>query len=152
MSARCIQLNTEDGVLDLYVFRPEEETGPWPAVILYMDAFGIRPQLERMAQRVASAGYFVALPNLYYRSGAFAPFDPHQVAADGPERDRFKGMIASLDGPKVMRDTSAVIRFLDEAREARSDRIAVVGYCMGGGYALIHSFPTRRSSDRKSVV
>src|SRR5690606_34539200 len=103
MTSRRVDLRTDDGLLDAYTFHPENEAGPWPAVIVYMDAFGIRPNLEAMAQRLASAGYFVVLPNLYYRSGAFPPFDPHEVAKEGPERARFKGMIASIDGGKVMR-------------------------------------------------
>ena len=46
------------------MFTPESGVGPWPAVVLYMDAFGIRPELAGMAQRLASNGYVVALPNL----------------------------------------------------------------------------------------
>src|SRR4029078_3649108 len=91
-SVTRIDVDTADGCMDCYAFSPEGG-GPWPAVILYMDAFGIRPQLAEMAQRLASSGYFVVVPNLYYRAGAFAPFDPKLVSADGPERDRFKGMI-----------------------------------------------------------
>lgn len=136
MDTARTDLRTDDGTLDLYTFVPSGGTGPWPAVILYMDAFGIRPDLAAMAQRLASGGYFVAVPNLYYRSGAFAPFDPRQVVNEGPERDRFKGMIASIDGAKVMRDTAAVIEFLDRSPAARPGGIGVVGYCMGGGYAL----------------
>ena len=136
MTARRVDLTTDDGTLDLYTFQPANGRGPWPAVILYMDAFGIRPDFDSMAQRLASAGYFVAVPNLYYRSGEFAPFDPHEVAKEGAERVRFKGMIASIDGTRVMRDTAAVIRWLDGSPDARSDHIGAVGYCMGGGYAL----------------
>ena len=67
-----VDLSTGDSVLDCYVFEPTG-AGPWPAVILYMDAFGIRADLDVMAQRLANAGYIVAIPNLYHRSGAF-PF------------------------------------------------------------------------------
>ena len=94
--------------MDCYVFTPSSgPREPWPAVILFMDAFGIRPQLAEMAQRLASSGYFVVVPNLYYRSGAYEPFDPKLVTAEGPERDRFKGMIRSITDTMVMRDTAA---------------------------------------------
>lgn len=145
MSASRADLRTDDGTLDVHTFQPASGTGPWPAVILYMDAFGVRPHLDAMADRLASYGYFVALPNLYYRSGAFPPFNPSQVANEGPERDRFKGMIASLDAAKVMRDTAAVLAFIDRSPAARPGAIGAVGYCMGGGYALsaAGTFPDR---------
>ena len=124
--------------MDCYTFTPEEATpeGAWPPVILFMDAFGIRPQLAGMAQRLASSGYFVVVPNLYYRAGAFAPFDPKLVSAEGPERDRFKGMIQSITDTMVMRDTGAVLSMIDAHTSARPGGIGVVGYCMGGGFAL----------------
>ena len=139
-----IDVKTVDGRLDCYLFTPAGE-GPWPAVILYMDAFGIRPQLGEMAQRLASHGYFVVVPNLYYRSGEFEPFDPALVLSEGPERTRFKGMIQSINDTMVMRDTAAVIDMLDTQSAARADRIGVVGYCMGGGFALsaAGTFPDR---------
>lgn len=145
MSIERVDLRTEDGPLDVYAFRPEPGEPPWPAVILYMDAFGIRPNLDAMAQRLASGGYFVVVPNLYHRSGAFAPFDPRQVAVDGPERNRFKAMIGSIDSAKVMRDTAAVINWLDRSSSVRRGPMGVVGYCMGGGYALsaAGTFPDR---------
>jgi carboxymethylenebutenolidase len=137
-----VDLHTEDGTLDAYVFQPKD-TGAWPAVVMYMDAFGIRPQLGEMAERLASHGYLVVLPNLYHRT-PFAPFDPKQVAVEGPERARFKGMVASINGPMVMRDTAAVLKHLDTLPAARSP-IGALGYCMGGGYALAAAgtFPDR---------
>jgi carboxymethylenebutenolidase len=135
MSRTRVDLETPSGVLDSYVFEPAGP-GPWPAVILYMDAFGIRADLDVMAARLADAGYVVVVPNLYHRSGAFAPFDPALVAAGGAERDRFMGMIRSIDGDLVMEDTAAVLAHLDTRPTVRPDAIGAVGYCMGGGYAL----------------
>jgi carboxymethylenebutenolidase len=144
MSAERVDLRTDDGVLDVHVFRPDGGAGPWPSVILYMDAFGIRPELARMAQRLASAGYLVAVPNLYYRT-PFAPFAHNVVTTEGPERERFKGMIASINHAMVMRDTSTVITWLDSGPSARKGTIAALGYCMGGGYAIsaAGTFPDR---------
>jgi carboxymethylenebutenolidase len=144
MSVTRVDIDTPDGRLDCHVFTPDGE-GSWPAVVLYMDAFGVRPDLAGMAQRLASSGYVVAVPNLYYRSGAYAPFDPKQVFSDGPERDRFKGMIRSITDTMVMRDTAAVIAMLDARPDVREGRMGVVGYCMGGGFALsaAGTFPER---------
>ena len=143
MTGTRVNVRTADGVMDGYTFTPGQASAKWPAVIMYMDAFAIRPQLAEMAQRLASDGYFVVLPNLYYRT-PFAPFDAAQVHAEGPERDRFKQMIQSIDCPMVMRDTAALIEFMD-ASPAAADTLGVVGYCMGGGYALsaAGTFPDR---------
>jgi carboxymethylenebutenolidase len=136
MSLRTrVDLAAADGMLDCYVFEPQR-TGPSPAVIVYMDAFGIRPDLDVMAHRLADAGYVVAVPNLYRRSGSFPPFDPVQVAAGGAERDRFMAMIRSIDGDMVMRDTAVVLAHLDTRTSVSPGPIGAVGYCMGGGYAL----------------
>lgn len=134
MNQHRVDLSTEDGTLDAYIFQPAG-SGPWPAVVMYMDAFGIRRELGDMAQRLASHGYVVALPNLYHRT-PFAPFDPKQVAVEGPERARFKGMVASINTAMVMRDTAAVIRHLDTLPVVTRSAIGALGYCMGGGYAL----------------
>lgn len=144
MPGRRLDVPTRDGVMDVHLFVPAG-AGPWPVVVLYMDAFGVRPQLAEMAARLASSGYAVALPNLYYRSGSFAPFNRQAVTVEGPERDRFKGMIQSIDVARVMSDTGALIERLGHERVAGTDRIGVVGYCMGGGYALAAAgtFPDR---------
>jgi carboxymethylenebutenolidase len=141
-----VDLQTDDGALDTYIFQPADFAGSksWPAIVMYMDAFGIRPALGDMAQRLASHGYVVALPNLYHRT-PFAPFDPTQVAVEGPERARFKGMVASINGPMVMRDTAAVLTHLETLPAVRRSPAGTLGYCMGGGYALAAAgtFPDR---------
>jgi carboxymethylenebutenolidase len=144
MSGRRIDLKSDGGVLDVHVFTPESEAGPWPAVVLYMDAFGIRPELASMAQRLAGNGYVVAVPNLYHRT-PFTPFAADVVATEGPERERFKSMIASINHKMVMSDTRAVIAWLDEQPSVKRGALAALGYCMGGGYALsaAGTFPDR---------
>jgi carboxymethylenebutenolidase len=144
MSVERVDLKSNDGTLDLHVFTPDGDTGPWPAVVLYMDAFGVRRELAGMAERLASYGYVVALPNLYYRT-PFAPFAPTVVASEGPERERFKSMIASINHEMVMRDTRVVIAHLDRHPSVRPQSLASLGYCMGGGYALsaAGTFPDR---------
>ena len=144
MSVERIDLKSDDGVLDLHVFTPETGVGPWPAVVLYMDAFGVRPELAGMAGRLAENGYVVALPNLYYRT-PFVPFQPNVIASEGPERERFKGMIASINHAMVMRDTSLVIAQLDRHPLVKRNGLGALGYCMGGGYSLsaAGTFPER---------
>jgi carboxymethylenebutenolidase len=135
MRRERIDLTTRDGLMDLHVFTPQAGSGPWPAVIVYMDAFGIRPELAGMAERLATHGYLVVLPNLYYRT-PFAPFAPNVVATEGPERERFKGMIASINHLMVMQDTGIVIDWLDRQPTVDRRGLTALGYCMGGGYAI----------------
>jgi len=146
MSGNRVDLTAADGVMDSYTFQPSTGDGPWPAVILYMDAFGIRPDLDSMAQRLADAGYVVIVPNLYYRTGAFEPFDPKKVfGGDEAERLRFRSQIDSIDNTTVMRDTEAILGFVATLPTVKQSRVGAVGYCMGGGFAIsaLGRFPER---------
>lgn len=129
--------------MDGVIARPEG-SGPWPAIILYMDAMGVRPDLISMAERLADHGYVVVLPNLFYRSGPQPPVDRVAFAQPGPERDRVFALIQSIDHAKVLSDTKSILTFLDGEAEARGP-YATLGYCQGGGYALSASatFPDR---------
>jgi carboxymethylenebutenolidase len=130
--------------MDVYLSAPAG-AGPWPVVLFYMDAFGIRPELHAMAGRLASSGFLVVVPNLYYRVADFRLFDPNAVAVDGPERDRFRSMIASITDSVIMRDTEAVLAMLTTQPAAAPGPIGAVGYCMGGRFALsaAGTFPDR---------
>src|SRR5690349_13275859 len=101
MAEEQFNVATADGVMDCYLYSPTDG-GAWPLVLFYMDAFAIRAALAGMARRLASRGYTVVIPNLYYRLGKFPPFDAKAVAAGGAERDRFRSMIASISDTTVM--------------------------------------------------
>ena len=68
MSSETIEIKTQDGTADAYLSKPDDGA-PHPGVLLLMDAFGVRPQIEQMADRIASQGYTVLAPNLFYRGG-----------------------------------------------------------------------------------
>jgi len=130
-----VQIETADGVANAYVSRPAGD-GPWPGVLFLMDGLGLRDALCAMADRLASQGYCVLLPNLYYRMGAYEPFEPRVVFGGGPEFDRLIGMVNALDRDDAMRDAGAWLDFLDHQPEVRGRRHGVVGYCLGGGLAI----------------
>ena len=138
-----IDVKTPDGVMDTYLFEPPGSAAA-PAVIVYMDAMAVRPELKSMAARLAGNGYVVALPNLFYRSGPIAPVNPGAFVTPGPERDRVFALIGSIDGGKVMSDTEALLAVLTKHPRVRG-KVGTVGYCMGGGYALLAAgtFPDR---------
>ena len=75
MSRETTTITTDDGRCEATVFRPDEGSGPWPGVLMFMDGIGIRPALFAMAERIASRGYLVLLPDLYYRVGPYEAAD-----------------------------------------------------------------------------
>ncbi len=149
MSRLDVTIKTRDGVCPASVFTPGDTAGPWPAVIFFMDGFGIRPVMREMAQRLADGGYLVLLPDLYYRIGSYPPMDPPRIVADPALREEFMKLVTSLNRDQKVSDAGAFIEFLlsrPEVRaEVRGERIAATGYCMGGNVSLTAAgaFPGR---------
>lgn len=135
MPGTTLQVTTRDGVSTCRLFSPEG-IGPWPAVIHYTDAFGVRPESEAMAERLASQGYVVLLPNLMYRAGHFAPFDVATVWTDQPERARLMSIVLPAAGGAVA-DTASYLDALAARPEVRPGSVGAVGYCMGGRVGLL---------------
>jgi carboxymethylenebutenolidase len=135
-----IDLPTADGVMNTFVTHPEEG-GPHPVVLFYMDAPGKREELHDMARRLATAGYYVVLPNLYYRQ--VREFDATQDRAMFGEQMR--ELMFSLNFDTIARDTEAMLAHVDSAGAADGSRIGAVGYCMSGpfAYAVAGIFPDR---------
>jgi carboxymethylenebutenolidase len=143
MAEEQVSIRTADGECPTHVLTPEGP-GTWPAVIMYMDALGIRPALVGVAQRLASAGYVVLLPDLFYRYGRYEPMDPKEVFA-GDFRAVIGPMAATTDNKKAAEDTRSFIAYLESRADVLPPRIGTVGFCMGGGMALTAAgmFPDR---------
>jgi len=128
-------ITTRDGAMDCFICQPEEG-GPHPAVILYMDAPGIREELRDMARRLGTVGYYVILPNLYYRvgrEGAYG-FDLARIREDDAEREKMFGVMRTLSNALVVMDTGPLLR---RARaEAAAGPVGAVGYCMSGQFVM----------------
>jgi carboxymethylenebutenolidase len=139
-----VDVRTEDGVADAYLVLPDGP-GPHPGVLMYQDAFGLRPRLKEMADRVAERGYAVFVPNLLYRGGRAPQFDLSGLA-DPEERGRiFQKIfphIQALDADSITRDTKAYLDFFEAQKPGP---VVVVGYCMGARNALraIEAYPDR---------
>lgn len=130
---------TPDGVADAYFTRPAGDE-PRPAVLLFMDAIGLRPQIEQMADRLAHAGYAVLAPNLFYRAGR-SPVIPDIVARlQTEDRGAVFAELGPLMGaltPEVAaRDTQAYVDFLFAQPGVRPGALGTTGYCMGGALSL----------------
>jgi carboxymethylenebutenolidase len=135
MTQRDVTIQTPDGSLDASLHTPDG-SGPWPAVIMYPDAGGLRDTFEEMGQRLADLGYAVLVPNMFYRNGPFAPFDMKSVFADEEERKRLMSMVMSVTKEAAGRDTAAMLDFLAAQPEVAPGKVGTTGYCMGGGLAL----------------
>ena len=104
MPDRHVSITTPDGTCDATVHTPPGD-GPWPAVILFPDAGGVRPTFHAMAQRLADLGYAVLLPNIYYRMGTIEPFDMDTAFSDPDERTRLMTLVSSVTKELATRDT-----------------------------------------------
>jgi carboxymethylenebutenolidase len=128
-----IAIKTEDGTAKAGLFRSAGGSAA-AGVILYMDAFGPRPALDVIAERLASEGYVVLVPDLFYRAGAYGPFDARTAFSQEKTRAELMGLIRGTTQDMTRRDTAA---FLDALAQAgATGRIGTVGYCMGGSRAI----------------
>ncbi|MEQ8195823.1 MAG: dienelactone hydrolase family protein [Rhodospirillales bacterium] len=139
MFEQDVDIQTEDGICPGFFAHPDGK-GPYPAVILYMDAPGIREELRNFARRIADQGYFCLLPDMYYRLGSvrfnLAKRDDAMSAVIKTCRD-------SIHNALIVRDTAGWLAFLSRHPQAANGPKGCVGYCMSGQYVLsaVGSYP-----------
>jgi carboxymethylenebutenolidase len=149
MIERQLDIATRDGATTTFITHPERD-GPHPVILFYMDAPAIREELRDMARRLASVGYYVMLPNLYYRAGVM-----ELGAFTGPDaeavRTRMFALMNSLTIPLIMSDTTSLLAFADTDPAADKGPIGTLGYCMSGQYAINAATHFRRVSAAASI-
>ena len=128
MIDRDIDIETPDGVMNTFITHPEEE-GPHPLVLFLMDAPGKREELHDMARRLGSAGYYVLLPNLYYRR-------VREYKIENSNREEMYSHMNSLTNAMVCEDVYTLINFAETDSAARNGKSGCVGYCMSGPFAF----------------
>ncbi|MFK0159621.1 dienelactone hydrolase family protein [Streptomyces sp. NPDC090493] len=144
--AAAVSVPTEDGTADAYLAHPADGL-PRPAVLLYTDAFGLRPHTRSMADRLAAAGYTVLVPNVFYRQGR-APLAELPAVIDSAARadlwKRIRPAISALRPEPAMRDAGAYLGWLADCPQAAHGPAALTGYCLGARLALLTagSYPT----------
>jgi carboxymethylenebutenolidase len=124
-----VEIATKDGTLTAFYAYPDG-AGPFPAVILYMDAPGIREELRDFARRIAGEGYFCLLPDLYYRWGRIrlqGKRDPASVA-------EYRAARVQLNNAMVADDTEAMLAFIDGQDSVDSGGRACLGFCQSGRF------------------
>ncbi len=144
MDEKHIEVEAEGGRIPVLEVLPDGE-GPWPLVVFYMDAFGPRPALTGMAERLAGAGYAVVQPDLYWRSAPYEPFDPTKAFNDPEERERLMGLLHSVTPAQVASDTLAVVDEVASDPRIEAQCFGTVGYCMGGrlSFTMAEELPDR---------
>lgn len=144
MSSETVEIETQDGVADAYLSQPDDGERH-PGVLLMMDAFGLRPQIEQMADRIAERGFTVLAPNLFYRAGR-TPLpempdisDPEQRA---PFMEKVMPLMQALTPERMGADGAAYLDFLEKVSDGP---VAITGYCMGGraGWRIASAHPDR---------
>jgi len=134
MRQELVSIQATDGGCPVHVFTPEE--GIHPAVILYMDGFGIRPTILQMAERLAEQGYAVFVPDLFYRAGEYGPLNPNEIFAAGDVMGTIGELFASTDPPRAAEDTRAILDYIDSRSDVDSSLIGTTGYCLGGAVSM----------------
>ncbi|WP_250031650.1 dienelactone hydrolase family protein [Paractinoplanes maris] len=147
MQTNTVQISTADGTADSYFVRPAGD-GPFPGVLLFMDAFGLRPRIAEMAERIAERGYAVLAPNILYRGGASPLIQPEELTdADkrGAAFGRLMPLIQGLTADRVAADSQSYLDFFHAQAGVADGPVVAVGYCMGGMNALraIEAHPDR---------
>lgn len=146
MQEKVVDIKTRDGEMNSYIFHPDRN-GPHPSVIFYMDSLAVREELCDMCRRIASAGYYVIMPNLYYRMARSVDLDGNRIH----DPAYVEGLAymwklnRSLSNTMVEHDTAAILGYLDGDAAARKGKIGVVGYCMSGRFVfrVAGAFPDR---------
>jgi carboxymethylenebutenolidase len=142
MIQREIDVETADGVMKTFVHHPTHG-GPHPVVLYLMDAPSIRPALQEMAARLASAGYYVMLPYLFYRGGPYREFG--MTDEDMHARQE---LMKTVSPTGILIDAGALLAVAEEDQAARGGAFGAVGFCMSGGLtvAIAKAMPDRMTA------
>ena len=151
MHERLTGIKTADGVMDTFVAHPQTG-GPFPAVIVFMDIWGVREELYDIARRVAGAGYYCVVPDLYYRQGKvrfeFKNENGETITSarlDPQSRGSVHAQMERLTNKMAIDDTASILAFMNEGEPVRGGGMGAIGYCMGGRLVLCAAgaFPER---------
>lgn len=134
MIERQLDIATKDGASSTFIVHPDRD-GPHPVVVFLMDAPAIREELRDMARRYASSGYYVMLPNLYYRSGVME-LGPVEADPNSAWRKRMTELMGTLGISMVLGDIEGMLAFADTDKAANARSVGTVGYCMSGRFAV----------------
>ncbi|MBB5816048.1 carboxymethylenebutenolidase [Streptomyces collinus] len=138
LPTKTLLIPTEDGRADAFAAHPDDGERH-PGVLMYPDGFGIRPVLREMARELAGHGYYVLVPNVFYRHGPAPVIElPEHIGEEARPAifARLMPMIEAHGTERVLSDAAAYLRFLTTRPEVGAGPVAVTGYCIGGLLAM----------------
>jgi carboxymethylenebutenolidase len=151
MHEKTVDVPTADGRMETFIAHPEEG-GPFAPAVVYMDVWGLREELYDIARKLAVVGYYVMLPDLYYRQGRVRHQwrDPQGRMISlhnlDPERQaQVRAPLQQLSDAMVVADSGALLEFIDRGEPVRPGPVGSIGYCMGGRHVICVSaaYPQR---------
>jgi carboxymethylenebutenolidase len=136
MAQRSVNIDTPDGTCPAALSIPDGE-GPWPGIIMFADAGGMRDTIRQMGDRLAGLGYVVLVPDFYYRNGPYEAVDMRTAFQNKETAERIMGMMGGYTAELAIRDAKAFVAYLDTVPEKKPGGVGTTGYCMGGRLSLI---------------
>jgi carboxymethylenebutenolidase len=136
MAQRSVEIETADGICPAALSTPGGE-GPWPAVIMFPAAGGMRDTMRQMGERLSALGYVVLVPDFYYRNGPYDPVDMRTAFSTKEAAEKIMGMMRGYSADMVVRDARAFVDYLDSLPEKKLANVGTTGYCMGGRLSLV---------------
>lgn len=136
MAQRSVEITTPDGICPASLSTPSGE-GPWPAVIMFPDAGGMRDTMRQMGERLAQLGYLVLVPDFYYRNGPYDPVDMRTGFSTKETAEKIMGMMRGYTADLAVRDAGAFVDYLEGLPQVKPGGVGTTGYCMGGRLSLI---------------
>ncbi len=133
-----LDLTTPDGEMPTFIVHPDSG-GPHPLVVFLMDAPGMREELHDMCRRLATSGYYVLAPMLYYRD-----VRQYNVFETG-DRDRMFELMNNVSNAQASADAKVCMNFAQSDPAANASKVGTVGYCMSGPFtiALAADYPSQ---------
>ncbi|MFD8387202.1 dienelactone hydrolase family protein [Streptomyces sp. NPDC059679] len=138
MPTKTLQIPTPDGQADAFAAFPDGG-GRHPGVLMYADGFGIRPVLREMARELAGHGYYVLVPNFFYRNGPAPVIELPEHIGEEVRPALFAQLMPLIEAhtaERVLSDADACLSFLTTQPEVGAGPVAVTGYCIGGLLAM----------------
>jgi carboxymethylenebutenolidase len=136
MAQRNVNIDTADGTCPAALSIPDGG-GPWPAVIMFADAGGMRDTIRQMGERLSGLGYVVLVPDFYYRNGPYEPVDMRTAFQNKESGERIMRMMQGYTADLVVRDAQTFVDYLETLSEKKPGGVGTTGYCMGGRLSLI---------------